>query len=372
MKHPKITSLLCALALCVMLISCSSGDKSALPIPIDAGVVLNVDLESLSKKMSWNDIRSSEWFKSKMNSSSDSFMRKVMENPESTGIDLKDDVAFFTKQINSTESYFGLTGHLKDASAFEEFVTKASETNAKPTKEGDINYLTLPNEGIVSWNNNKFLVVGAQSSRISYMMDDSTAVPNAGSTDPKAYAKRLLTTKGDSLIGSDARYTNMLKDEADAHIWSNAEASTGAVLGSGMLSMLKLEKYLEGTVSTSTVNFENGKIVMNAKTYTNDEMMAIFKKYAGNKINTSMVERLPSTDVAAVLVANYKPDMLKDLLKLGGLDGLVNGYLGEMGLTLDEVLSASKGDMMFAVTDFKIQVRTNMDDEMKPVATQTP
>ena len=84
-------------------------------------------------------------------------------------------------------------------------------------------------------------------------------------------------------------------------------------------------------------------------------MSALMKKYSGDNINTSIVQRIPSDNVVGVLAANYKPEGLKEFLKLGGLDGLINSGLGEYNLTLDQVLAATKGDLLIAGMDLGIK-----------------
>ncbi len=53
---------LCAIAL-LLITSCSSGDKSAIAIPKDAGLVLYINTASLSSKLSWKEIQQTNWFK---------------------------------------------------------------------------------------------------------------------------------------------------------------------------------------------------------------------------------------------------------------------------------------------------------------------
>jgi hypothetical protein len=91
--------------------------------------------------------------------------------------------------------------------------------------------------------------------------------------------------------------------------------------------------------------------------YSNKEMREIMKKYSGESLDTKLVQRIPSDNIVGLLASNYKPEGLKELLKLGGLDGMVNSFLGDYHLTLDEIVNAAKGDFLVSVSDLGLTKR---------------
>ena len=385
MKQRTLLGLCSALALTVLLYSCSSTDKNALPVPMDAAFVLHLNAKSLSSKLTWDEIKQTNWFREGYAHATDSLAKQLMENPESTGIDTKDEIVFFVKRGNK-EGYAVIAGRLKDAAAFEAFNKKISKNSAAAaTKEGDLTTMQVQNTVLASWSGNKFAyivdlnatVMDMSMSRHEDMRLDSIMIDSNGTQIPvpppavddtdtdtenemlsrkvgdlKGYAVRLFKMSGDSLLASDSRYTDLLKKDADMHMWTSAEHAYGAGLPFGMMSMLKLDNYLKGSVTTATLNFENGRIAINAKSFSNEQMTALMKKYQGKKINTDLIQRIPSDTVLAVLALNYPPEGLKEFLKLGGLDGMANSFLGEAGLTLDDFIAANKGDVMVALTNF--------------------
>jgi len=46
-----------------------------------------------------------------------------------------------------------------------------------------------------------------------------------------------------------------------------------------------------------------------------------------------------------------EPEGIKGFLKASGLDGMANGYLSQLNLTLDEIIQATKGQFLIAVSD---------------------
>ncbi|HEX6180045.1 MAG TPA: DUF4836 family protein [Chitinophagaceae bacterium] len=394
MKKRTLLGLCSALALTVLLYSCSSADKNALPVPKDAAFVLHLNAKSLSSKLTWEELKQTNWFREGHASANDSFVKQLLQNPETSGIDTKDEIVFFVKRANESEGYAVVSGRIKDAAAFEAFnkqIAVKSEGNTTASKEGDVTSMQVNKKALASWSGDKFLyVIDMNTPKVNWgeKMGDSVILDSSGNVIPnpnledmstvtpadlKGYAARLFKMSGDSLLVSDSRYTNLLKKDADMHLWSSAEHAYGGSLPFGMLSMLKLDNYFKNSVTTATLNFENGKIVLDAKSFSNEQMTALMKKHQGKDINTNLLQRIPSDTVLGVLIMNYPPEGLKEFLKLGGLDGMTNSFLAEVGLTLDDFISANKGDLMFAVTNFGWKERVvELGEGMEPYRTTSP
>jgi hypothetical protein len=379
MKHFKALGLYGVIALCIFVCSCGTADKNALPVPKDAAFVVHINTKSLTSKLSWEEIKKSNWY-NMANRPEAGVMKDLLQNPDTAGVDTKEDLAFFMKKVSKNQAFMAFTGRLKNATAFEAFNKKAAGGTAAVTKDGEISNISLNERSMVSWSGDKFIYVmdAATPSMGDFNMPQTDSVSTDDTTsnyrflppppgDLKGYARNLFNLKGDSLLVNDDRYTSLLKQDGDMHIWTNAESAMGQDMPAGMLSMLKLDKYFKGAVGATTLNFDNGKISVRSRGYYNSEMAALLKKYEGDNLNTNFVERLPSDNVVAVMAMNYKPEGLKEFLKLGGLDGLVNGFLGEVGITLDDFIKANKGDLVLALTDFQMKEYTvNLGEGSEP------
>ena len=51
------------------------------------------------------------------------------------------------------------------------------------------------------------------------------------------------------------------------------------------------------------------------------------------------------------MIMNFKAEGIREIMKLLGVDGLINIATANMGFTMDDIVKAGKGDMLFAVTD---------------------
>jgi hypothetical protein len=103
------------------------------------------------------------------------------------------------------------------------------------------------------------------------------------------------------------------------------------------------------------VNFENGKISIDQNQYTSKELSDILKKYMGSSVNMAMIKNIPSQDVVGLMAFNFKPEGIKEIIKLTGTDGLANTFLQELGFNLDDVSKATNGDFLLAFSDLQIQ-----------------
>jgi hypothetical protein len=348
MKH--IKPIVGILSILIAVSGCSSFDKNSALVPKDAAFVVHLNSNSLSSKLSWDDIKKTSWFTRMTSNETDSLKKKILEDPANSGVDTKQGFYAFARRISNGPSYFGFTGTIKDAAAFEAFNKKAIGSNDVINKD-NLKTILFKDKAAVTWNNNKFLYLAQNDMPQFHKLDSNHTNQAPQPIDFHETARRIFNYKKDSLLIDDDRFAALMKDNGDVHFWTNAESFSEDNPLLGMLSMLRTEVYFHETVSAVTVTFENGKITAHARMYSNKDMREIMKKYSGNNINADMVKRIPSDNVIGVLAANYKPEGIKEFLKLGGLDGFINSSLGEYNLTLDQVLAATKGDLLVSVSD---------------------
>jgi hypothetical protein len=229
--------------------------------------------------------------------------------------------------------------------------------------------LTLKDKNVVAWNDQHFTyVINAGSARAKFnsMDNDNGQVSMAPVVDKSialsAVCKNLFSLKSDSSLEKNEKFTDLLSEKGDIHAWINTEEIMKSSGSLGMVGMLKLDVFLKDNISTYTISFDNGKINVKQKGYAGKEFTDFLKKYSGGNINTDMIKTIPSQNVFGVLAMNFKPEGIKELIKLTGMDGFLNMYTGQVGFTLDDFVKANKGDITLAVTDFEMKP----DNFMKP------
>lgn len=287
-------------------------------------------------------------------------IKKIFDNPENAGIDLDGDLIIFAKKEAGNDGEAIFEGAVKDAKNFEQF-NKYIDSSATTRTDGDLKMLTLRGQCVVAWNDKNFIyAIGTGSAKSGFnSMNDSTnnMAPLVDNTTALSQlCKNLFSLKSDSSLAQNEKFSDLLGESGDVHTWINTEEITrNASSAMGMLGMLKMDVFLKDNISTYTASFDNGKITVKQKGYAGKEFSDFLQKYSGENINADMLKSIPSQDVTGVLAMNFKPEGLKELIKLTGMDGMINGQVSQFGFTLDDFVKANKGDIMVAVTDFKMK-----------------
>jgi hypothetical protein len=80
-------------------------------------------------------------------------------------------------------------------------------------------------------------------------------------------------------------------------------------------------------------------------------MMDILKKYAQGGINGEMIKNIPSANVLGIISFHIKPEGIAEMIKLTGMDGMINMMLTPQGFSMDDFVKATNGDFMVVFTD---------------------
>ncbi len=144
-----------------------------------------------------------------------------------------------------------------------------------------------------------------------------------------------------------------MKESGDLHVWMNQEYFTPT--GTMPIPVPGFEKMLKGNVTAMTLNFENGSIALKSKQYYNEEMTKLMAKMPNKAVSADVLNRIPMENALGVMATNFDPATMREFLKTMGVDGVANSYLGRAGLTLDDVVTATNGQFVIAMSDFQVK-----------------
>jgi hypothetical protein len=352
--------------------SCGHSAKTSIVVPKEATIVVDINAASLSSKIAWQDIKNDEWYKDAYEHAPDSLSKKILDNPDNSGVDRNSDIAWFLAKRGNA-NYMVFQASLKDQAAFEAFYKKASD-NKPTTKDGDINYGHPDHHTVMAWNTKRVFCV-TQAPNFNFAKKFNFGGGSRSYEEPYSFTedslqsitKELMNLKEEDNLGTDGRFADLLSETGDVHIWTNTGGYLGSMTGGGkFLSMLKLDDLLEDNAGAATLSFDNGKISIKSKHYYNKKLLDILKKYPPAPVTADIINRIPSDNVAAIFAMDYNPDAIKEILTMIGLDGIVNSGLGEVNSSLDEFAKANKGNIVFAVTD--VRWVSNKDTSTTPGA----
>lgn len=327
-------------------------------IPKEALFAMHINGESLTAKLPWDEVKNNNAFKmAYADSSVDAIARAAMDNPENTGIDIKNDLVFFVVK-DTTGGYAGFQGKLKDAAKFKSYFTSAFKDAAASEKDG-IQFLTKDQVSI-TWDKDKFIVLsdlpqmGAMNALQRNAWDTSYNAPmeEISTRNLPATATALYNLKEGNSLATEERFSKLMADKGDMHFWMNAESLSQEMSGMSGLAMMNLNKISEDSRQAATASFEDGKIKVDLTSYGGKEMTNLYKKYGGGKVSEEMAAQLPTKDAAIFFAMNFKPEGIKEFLKLLNLEGMMNMVSGQIGFTFDDFIKANKGDLLLSISDF--------------------
>jgi hypothetical protein len=343
----------------VVFASCSKSGKTGLLVPEDAAVVVTINSQSLSEKITWQEVQASEWYKELQQKATndDTAIATLVAQPEKSGIDIKAGFAFFMKSQNNG-GYMAFQGKLTSAGDFETAI-KNLKKDASIQKKDDLSYTSFGDDAILTWNSSRFIFIADAPMNLASQFTGSGRSTRFGTDSLLIFAKNTYGLSGKKLLDSDKRFADLVTSKGDLHYWISAEKMYNNSLAGGFLSMMKFNSLIEGNISTGTLSFENGKIALGGEQFYGKELAKVMDKHTTDGVSGDVVNRLPSGDALAAGVYKLPVAMIVDIVRLAGADGIANSYLGQHNLTLDEIAGAFKGDMAFALTGIEKKSVTN-------------
>lgn len=354
-----------AFTLVVLTTSCKKKNTEGRYVPATAAVVVHFNGASINEKLSWQEIKQSSWFAElSADTTMPAFAKSALDDPENTGTDIKKDFLIFYVN-DSAGAYMAVEGSIKDAAKFKAYHT-ASMKDATASEKDGINFLA-GSKTTTAWNKDMFVMVSVlpanNPAAMQSWMDamekrmegDSLAMPPAAVTttfDGIPVATAILNLAEKNSLAVNEKFTDMVKTKGDVHAWINSEALYTNMPDMGPMAMVNFDKLLKGAATAVTASFEKGQIVADTKSYAGKEMTELWKKYSGKKISEDMVKRIPAKDIAVLMALNFKPEGIREFVKLMGLEGMLNMATPMLGFTMDDFVKANKGDLLFAMYDF--------------------
>ena len=340
--------------------SCSKKNKTGKWIPKDAIVVVEINTKSLSSKLSWEDVKQTFWYQQLMADSAHAAKGKpYLEDPAKMGIDLSTNFIFFVEKPN-TSGHFVVEGSVKDSKKLATFIT-TMHPGVTVHKEGELN-IASSDEALIGWNNDRFVIVsGIPESPMQKNMPGDSSTYNMPakliSIDSLlAACKNIFTLKEENSLAENERFGDLVNEKGDVHFWINNDQLYKSSMQKmpGAMGMVNLDKLLIDNIGVATISFDDGKITAKNKWYTGKELSDILKSGDGN-FNTEMIKRNPVPNPAMVFAMHFNPENFLGIIRLTGLDGFINLFLGQKGLSLEDVAKATKGDVFFSVSDVTVK-----------------
>jgi hypothetical protein len=352
-----------ALCFAFSISSCSNKNGEGRHIPSSATVAVHVNVKTLSGKLPWNEIKKHSSFANAYNTDS-TWIKNFLDSPATSGIDIGKGIFMFA-QSEKNSGYIAIEGSIKDEAAFKTFCSRMSASSEIKEEDG-VQYISRYPD-CVGWNSTQFIYIidAPEMQRMDElnrrMQQDSIDITDHTPRNLQATCKQLFELDAKKSLATNDKFSSLLKEEGDLHIWANTELFYKDAQPKNALSLINLEKFYIESVTTAVVNFENGSIKINAHSYSNAALAKVYEKFAGGKLKEEMLKKIPGDNVVAALAINFKPEVLLAIAKVINVDGIINSYAPTLSFTFNDFIKANKGDIVVGVADFKMMPDSNTE-----------
>ena len=249
---------------------------------------------------------------------------------------------------------FAAIGTLNSEEKLEKYLKK-KKPQAEIKKEKNYSYTNLDGGTMVAWSKDLVVAMNYQNAGGSQMEYDSATgqfniKPQSNSdASLKTEMDNYFTLKEDQSVAAIPEFRDMMQNSSDASMWLNTASSMQSI------PLPRVKELFGNSYMAATLNFEDGKVVVESKSYYSKEMKDLLKKYMTGEANLGLVEKYPSANINGFMVLAMNPEFVNDMVKQLELGGMADAQLTKMmgsNYTLSDMLKALKGDMAFIVSDF--------------------
>ena len=379
MKHLVRLRLLAFVSI-ILLASCKKSFPPQLTfIPKNATLVAAINADQLKDKLVKSQA-SLQKIISNLSGKNDTALeagKKEWEALKKSGIDLEKNMYVWVVQKGEAGAAGSSMGNnisaavasIKSSNDLAAYI-KSKDATLEVKKDKNFNYVTKGGDKMIAWNDKSVVAMIYNKSYSGGMEYDSVT----GNYNMKAPADTNITNElmaemtasftrvqGES-IASIKEYTNLAAEKTDLSFWVNPSNSIDGI----PFPLPKIKELVEGNYTAVTLNFENGKMMVNSKSYAGKALAGILKKYSGPQVNLDLVKRYPAADVNGFMVFAFDPQIFSGIVKYMEVGALVDGYITKfMGTnyTLEQALKAFKGDIAVVVSG----IGMSKDDTLNPM-----
>lgn len=337
-------------------------------IPKSASFVAVVNVKSISTKMLQNQAIIESILKSRTGTDTSAEKgKKEWEELRNSGLDLDKDFYLTTTQkdgdITSGKGTMVVAalGAVTDAGKLEQYIKKKIP-DSEIRKEKNYSFASIEGQNMIAWNNELVIAMTYQNQAANQLEYDSAAGefnfknPVSAENNLKAEMDNYFTMKEDMSVAAIPEFRELMQTKTDACMWVNATGYMDAI------PMPRVKELFQNTYSSYTMNFEDGKIVVEGKSYLSKQLKDIYEKHSKAQADMSLIEKYPSDQINGFIVAGIDPQMINDIVKFIEVGGLIDAQLTKMmgtNFTLQNLLNAFKGDMAFVASDFMMRSAVN-------------
>jgi len=325
-------------------------------LPADAKAIINFNLPSLASKMKWQEVQQLSFFEEALKDAP-LHLQEILKDPASTGINFQSDlfIVLLPDPKNKTKSTPVLYGQLTDSAKFAATVQKISPKQ-KINTVGKLKIMA-DNKNVFAWTSGLFVIPISKDKNLSHPLSESgknVRNTKAAATQTSQLIKQcqLLLTPAANPVTNDSRFIDLTKEDGDMRLWlnRNMEKPKGkANKKDDVLKMMNWGIMQQGNYMAGVLRFENGKAVMQMKSYMNKTMDSLYRLYPATNLNSALLKKFPAGQPIALISFSMSPEMLGAMLKASGAEKIMDSLAKKSSIRPLEVAEGLNGDLTLAV-----------------------
>ncbi|MBC7872412.1 MAG: hypothetical protein H7Y01_00375 [Ferruginibacter sp.] len=351
-------------------------------LPGDVSMVVNFDVKRLAGNIPRETFRESFIYRELIMDSKISF-QPFLAQPERSGIDLSSGILLAIKEKDPGETGSGpliyIFGKLRDAGLFTTNIQElVKESDDSIAVYGTDRILFSENNITAAWNHDIFVISSGYASEIrdeinkAYNFDDSSdrepvdmkLIMEKIKRSQRDICFQLLTSKPQNKFHSNSHFTTVMNSGADIKIWNGGAAYPMPAILSPFTELAGKLKAFTGKNNTALVNFENGKIVVQSRSFPEATVTSIYNKYPSLSQHQDLVHRLPKGTIMGMMNISFSQEMTRELLEKAGLGEIIDSFKRAVPFDLHLATGVFKSYMMLAV------VKTDITNTTDPITSK--
>ena len=237
-------------------------------------------------------------------------------------------VQYKSSVMSGKDILTGAVGKLNDRAGFEKQLA-SSYPGKSIVKKEDYSYLSLSDNNCYVWNNDILAIYGA-----SNIVEK---IPT------------LFKLKKDASLADDKNAIKTLNNNGDINFYSSSKDGLGNI---PMLSMTKISDLIKGNYWGATLNFENGQVVLNGDCYYNKTVEDLIKKNPSKDVNKALLANYPGKPIGLFQIS-FNLKQIFSFLDYAGVTSMIEGYMKNLGITMDDLTNAFSGQVALAMQSTK-------------------
>jgi hypothetical protein len=315
-------------------------------VPENAAAIAVINVGQMMKKLNYADFKKTEMFQDMLKEAKTDELKKILENPESSGIDLgsqfcmyldakgKDDYSMVfllpVKNVKDLEAVFEKAAKAGDETPFKNIQSAKSYKFVKG-KDATLNFA-------LGWDKNLMVFIYNTKS------------------DVEKSLSAVFENKGDKNISSNKNFKVDKIAKHDMVLWVQSDPFVSLVKeDKKMARSLKqitflglTEEALNGNTMAMYYDFNNGEMQAGISYKMNEQIEKEYGMIFKKKMDTDFSAYFPKKNLTSISMFGLDMNGLKKVMENRSVDGFANAYLSNMGIKLDEILKGFNGEFAFA------------------------